>query len=85
MVRRLLVAAALLLAPLASLALPLASTMRNLCVQAASQLRPSAGRTQRLPVLDGSRAACEWGSDPRAVTPGVFPPQSLPQLGGGSP
>ena len=37
-------------------------------------------RTQRLPVLDGSRAACEWESDPRAVTPGIFPPQSLPQL-----
>ena len=46
----------------------------------ASEMAKTLWRTQRLPVLDGSRAACEWGSDPRAVTPGVFPPQSLPQL-----
>ena len=45
-----------------------------------SEMAKTLWRIQRLPVLDGSRAACEWGSDPRAVTPGVFPPQSLPQL-----
>jgi acyl-homoserine-lactone acylase len=34
----------------------------------------------RTPVLDGSRAECEWGSDPDSVTPGVFGPAALPQL-----
>jgi acyl-homoserine-lactone acylase len=33
-----------------------------------------------LPVLDGSRAACEWGSDPDAVEPGIFGPSNLPVL-----
>lgn len=33
-----------------------------------------------LPVLDGSRAACEWGSDPDAPAPGIFGPGNLPTL-----
>lgn len=33
-----------------------------------------------LPVLDGSRAACEWGSDPDAVVPGIYGPAALPKL-----
>jgi acyl-homoserine-lactone acylase len=33
-----------------------------------------------LPVLDGSRAACEWGSDPDAPAPGIFGPGNLPKL-----
>ena len=34
----------------------------------------------RLPVLDGSRSACEWGSDPDAIQPGTFGPSSMPSL-----
>jgi acyl-homoserine-lactone acylase len=34
----------------------------------------------RVPVLDGSRAACDWAADPAATAPGVFAPASLPQL-----
>jgi acyl-homoserine-lactone acylase len=33
-----------------------------------------------LPVLDGSRSACEWGSDPDSVVPGRFGPSKLPHL-----
>jgi len=33
-----------------------------------------------LPVLDGSRSACEWGSDPDAVEPGLLGPKELPHL-----
>ena len=35
---------------------------------------------QRLPVLDGSTAACEWGTDADAPAPGVFGPKNLPML-----
>jgi acyl-homoserine-lactone acylase len=31
-------------------------------------------------VLDGSRSACNWGSDPDAVRPGIFAPSRAPQL-----
>jgi len=31
-------------------------------------------------ILDGSRAACNWGSDPDAVAPGIFGPRNLPSL-----
>jgi acyl-homoserine-lactone acylase len=31
-----------------------------------------------MPVLDGSRSACAWGSDPDAVRPGLFGPSRLP-------
>jgi acyl-homoserine-lactone acylase len=33
-----------------------------------------------VPILDGSRAACEWDSDPDAVAPGIFGPSKLPSL-----
>lgn len=32
------------------------------------------------PVLDGSRSACEWGTDPDAAVPGIFGPGNLPTL-----
>lgn len=34
----------------------------------------------RLPVLDGSRSACEWGNDPDAIQPGTFGPSNMPFL-----
>ena len=34
----------------------------------------------RLPVLDGLRSSCDWGSDPDAVKPGIFGPSNLPHL-----
>jgi acyl-homoserine-lactone acylase len=33
-----------------------------------------------LPVLDGSRSDCEWGSDPDSVQPGTFGPSHMPHL-----
>jgi acyl-homoserine-lactone acylase len=35
---------------------------------------------QRLPVLDGSRAECEWDSDADAIAPGIFGPSHLPSM-----
>ncbi|HEY8572024.1 penicillin acylase family protein [Phenylobacterium sp.] len=35
---------------------------------------------RRVPVLDGSRAACDWDSDPRAATPGIYPASALPRI-----
>jgi acyl-homoserine-lactone acylase len=32
-----------------------------------------------LAILDGSRSACNWGSDPGAIEPGIFAPARLPQ------
>src|SRR5579884_3857556 len=34
----------------------------------------------RLPILDGSRSACNWRNDPDAVAPGLFGPSHLPYL-----
>ncbi len=34
----------------------------------------------RLPVLDGSRSACNWDNDPDAIEPGIFGPSHLPLL-----
>jgi acyl-homoserine-lactone acylase len=34
----------------------------------------------RLPVLDGSRSSCEWGSDPDSVQKGTFGPSHMPSL-----
>ncbi len=34
----------------------------------------------KLPVLDGTRADCEWGSDADAVEPGLFGPGRMPRL-----
>ncbi|MGZ6826783.1 MAG: penicillin acylase family protein, partial [Mycobacteriales bacterium] len=33
-----------------------------------------------LPVLDGSRSACEWGSDPDSLQKGTFGPSHMPYL-----
>jgi acyl-homoserine-lactone acylase len=33
-----------------------------------------------LPVLDGSRSACAWGTDPDSATPGIFGPAEEPSL-----
>lgn len=33
-----------------------------------------------IPILDGSRAACGWDTDPGAVVPGIFGPDSIPRL-----
>jgi acyl-homoserine-lactone acylase len=33
-----------------------------------------------LPVLDGSRSACNWGTDKDAIEPGLFGPSHLPHL-----
>jgi acyl-homoserine-lactone acylase len=33
-----------------------------------------------LPILDGSRSSCDWGSDPEAIVPGIFAPYRLPVL-----
>lgn len=35
---------------------------------------------QSLVVLDGSRSACQWKSDPQAAQPGIFPAAQLPTL-----
>lgn len=37
-------------------------------------------RKERIPVLDGSRAACNWRTDPDASAPGVFGPAAAPHL-----
>ena len=36
--------------------------------------------TLGLPVLDGSRSACDWQSSDEAVVPGTFPPDEVPTL-----
>jgi len=33
-----------------------------------------------LPILDGSRTACDWGTDPDSVVPGIFGPSEEPSL-----
>lgn len=33
-----------------------------------------------LPVLDGSRSSCDWGTDDDAPAPGIFGPSHLPSL-----
>jgi acyl-homoserine-lactone acylase len=32
-----------------------------------------------LAILDGAKSACNWGSDPGAIEPGIFAPSRLPQ------
>ena len=39
-----------------------------------------AGFAPGLPLLDGSRAECDWGSDADAPAPGIFGPGNLPVL-----
>ncbi|WP_435253170.1 penicillin acylase family protein [Streptomyces tendae] len=41
-----------------------------------SQVFPASG----IPILDGGRSACSWGSDPEAVQPGILGPSTLPTL-----
>ena len=36
--------------------------------------------TLGLPILDGSRSACDWASSDRAAAPGTFPPDEVPTL-----
>ena len=45
-----------------------------------SDLARKAWQDTRVPVLDGSRAACDWDSDPKAATAGIYPPSALPQI-----
>jgi acyl-homoserine-lactone acylase len=33
-----------------------------------------------LPILDGSKSSCNWGTDPDAVEPGLFGPSHMPHL-----
>ena len=47
------------------------------CATAAGQATFAA---LRLPILDGSRSACEWGTDPDAVQKGTFGPKNMPWL-----
>lgn len=47
------------------------------CATAAGQATFAA---LRLPILDGSRSTCEWGSDPDAVQKGIFGPSHMPYL-----
>ena len=47
------------------------------CATAAGQATFAA---LRLPILDGSRSACEWGNDPDAVQKGIFGPSHMPYL-----
>jgi acyl-homoserine-lactone acylase len=34
----------------------------------------------RLPILDGSRSACDWGRDADAIQPGTFGPSHMPSM-----
>ncbi len=45
-----------------------------------SDLAKEQWRTQRIPVLDGSRAACDWRTDADSTAPGVFGPAASPHL-----
>lgn len=38
------------------------------------------GKAMGLVVLDGSRSACQWKTDPQAAQPGIFPARLLPSL-----
>jgi acyl-homoserine-lactone acylase len=47
---------------------------------AMSELAREQWRTSRTPVLDGSRAECNWRTDPDSTAPGVFGPAASPHL-----
>jgi acyl-homoserine-lactone acylase len=47
---------------------------------ATSPTARAAWDTQRMPILDGSKAECDWDSDPKAATSGIFPASALPQI-----
>lgn len=46
----------------------------------ASDLAKKQWKDTRIPVLDGSRSACNWINDPKATAPGVFAADQTPQL-----
>ncbi|HEX6944565.1 MAG TPA: penicillin acylase family protein, partial [Casimicrobiaceae bacterium] len=48
--------------------------------QCAVPLGVATDKLLRLPVLDGSRAACNWDNDPDAVQKGIFGPSHMPTL-----
>jgi acyl-homoserine-lactone acylase len=47
---------------------------------AVSDIAKKQWKEQRVPVLDGSRAACDWPTDPDATAPGMFGPGRTPHL-----
>lgn len=47
---------------------------------ATSPTAQAAWDRERMPILDGSKAACDWDSDPKAATSGIFPASALPQI-----
>ena len=47
---------------------------------AVAEAAKTSWRETRVPVLDGSRSACDWASDPKAAAPGIYPPLALPQI-----
>ncbi len=52
-------------------------------VTAALEQRCEVGQTGGdipTPILDGSTSACDWGSDPDAIEPGIFGPGNYPRL-----
>ncbi len=59
--------------------LPYVTDAKAAACSASDEARKS-WRELRIPVLDGSRAACDWDSDPRAATSGIYPPQALPHI-----
>ena len=61
------------------------TTVPHVTNEKATECNTALGRAlfaaARLPVLDGSRSACNWGSDPSAIEPGIFGPEEhLPSL-----
>jgi acyl-homoserine-lactone acylase len=42
--------------------------------------RCTTGSIEGIPTLDGSTSACDWGSEPDAIEPGLFGPASDPKL-----
>ena len=45
-----------------------------------SDLAKEQWKKERIPVLDGSRAACDWKTDADASAPGMFGPEASPHL-----
>ncbi|CAG8863727.1 Acyl-homoserine lactone acylase PvdQ [Pseudomonas fluorescens] len=45
-----------------------------------AQCSDPAAAGQPMVVLDGSRSACQWKTDPQAAQPGIFPAHQLPTL-----
>jgi acyl-homoserine-lactone acylase len=52
----------------------------NLVTKCATALGQATVKLLGLPVLDGSRRSCDWGTDKDSVTPGIFGPSHLPHL-----